>query len=99
MICSGVRACPKCGGELRYYDTVSRVKKGENGKKTYISVDRYRCTVCRSVHRELPKDILPFKQYGASVVEGFKDGTLTNDILAYEDYPCENTVNIWKSHK
>lgn len=63
MICSGERVCPKCGGELRYFDTVDRIVKEFGGRKRHVSIDRYRCKTCRSVHRELPKDILPFKQY------------------------------------
>lgn len=99
MIRSGERMCPKCGGELRYFDTVDRLIKVENGKRKHISLDRYRCKQCRSVHRELPNDILPFKQYKASVVSGFTSGELSNDILEYEDYPCAGTVRTWKAQK
>lgn len=99
MIGSDILVCPNCGGYLKYYDTVRRTvrTKGRHTKKIFIR--RLRCSQCRKIHREIPDDIYPHKQYEADVIRGVLDGFITADTYGYEDYPCEATMNIWRKQK
>ena len=90
--------CVKCGSSTKYYDKVKRIVKGKNGKKRRISVKRYACPNCGSVHRLIPDYILPYKHYERTIIEGFISGNLSSNQLEYEDYPCEATVAIWKRY-
>lgn len=88
--------CPKCGGDLKYYNTIKRIKKTKGGKKEIIRMRQYICRKCKSTHRELPPDILPYKHYELSIIKGVVVGKITSYDLDYEDYPCEMTMNRWK---
>ena len=91
--------CPKCKGEIKYYDTVVRTVILENHWKARLAIKRYRCVNCKSVHRMLPKYILPYKQYHAKIIQGVIDGDITEDLIDYEDYPCSETMKRWKKQK
>ena len=95
MVRIGETACPKCGQELEYCDTVRRIvrTKGRVTYKAYIR--RLRCTGCGRLHRELPESIFPYKQYEAEVIRGVLEGLITSDTLGYENYPCEATMRAW----
>lgn len=80
--------CPDCGKEAKYYDTVNRRVLMEDRKVVYISVDRYRCTVCKRIHR-VSDEIVPFKHYAKSVIEKGRGET---DI-----FPSDVTLWRWKS--
>lgn len=95
VISIGQKYCPICGGELRYYDRVSRIVRTKGRKTTYIWLRRFRCFGCESVHREIPSNIHPYKQYEAELISGVLEGLITQDTLGYEDYPCEATMNKW----
>lgn len=96
MIQKGDMFCPKCGGNLKYYDSVSRIVRTKRRNTSYVSIRRLRCCGCRSVHRELPKYIYLHKQYEAEVIKGVIEGFITPDTLGFEDYPCEITMLRWK---
>lgn len=91
--------CPDCGGGLKYYDSVKRIirTRGRNTKK--IVIRRLRCPKCRKIHRELPNDILPYKQYETEIIQGVLDGFITTETFGYEDYPCEMTMIRWIAQK
>lgn len=95
MICEGESTCPRCGGELHYYDKAPRVVLEGNKKKKVIEVCRYRCDKCSSIHRELPDFISPFRHYSLDVIEGVLEGLITPETLGFEDYPCELTMERW----
>jgi len=99
MIKEGDSVCPGCGGELRYYGLVNRILRGKNGIVSYTQIRRLRCANCRSVHRELPDYIFPFKHYKAEIIIGVLDGSITPETLDYEDFPCEMTMNRWIARK
>ena len=63
MITNDVSTCPKCGGDLKYYDRVTRIVRTKGRKTWKIPMRRLQCTRCGSVHRELPELIFPYKQY------------------------------------
>lgn len=88
--------CPYCGGELKYYDQVNRMVKIENGNMKRIKIKRFKCKKCFKIHRLIPEEIFPFKQYDAEIIRGVLDGTITNETLGFEDYPSETTVKEWK---
>lgn len=88
--------CPLCGQATKRYDHVKRMVRTAYGRKYRIFVERYCCCVCGCIHRILPEFLLPYKHYEKTVVAGFVSGLFTSDDLAYEDYPCEQTVKRWK---
>ena len=58
-----------------------------------------KCQVCGGLHRELPGDIFPYKQYEAEIIRGVIEGLITCETIGYEDYPCEMTMIRWISQK
>lgn len=99
MIAENESVCPKCGGELKYYDSVKRIVRTKNRKTKKIILHRFKCPACRTIHREIPGFIIPYKQYEAEVIFGVLDGLITTETLGYEDYPCEVTMNRWRTRK
>lgn len=82
--------CPKCGGQTKYYDYVIRTVKIPDGKKIKMLLSRVKCVECKSVHRVIPEDLIPYKQYSKQVVESTEE---------YLDYPSESTVKRWARKK
>ncbi len=95
MIYFGTYSCPRCTGNLEYYDSVKRIVKSEKGSISYINIRRLVCSTCKSTHRELPRYLIPYKHYKKNIINGFIDGTLSVEELEFEDYPCQLTINIW----
>ena len=96
MVRENSTICPKCRGELIFYDHVSRLVRTKFRATKQIRIRRLRCNVCFSSHRELPNFVLPFKQYEADVIFRVLDGIITADTLDFEDYPCEQTMKRWR---
>ena len=97
MITNNQSNCPKCGGLLKYYDSVKRIVRTKGGISYWIKIRRMVCLECRSTHRELPKYLVPYKHYEIDIIQGFIDGTITSFDLDYEDYPCDMTIKNWKN--
>ena len=91
--------CPHCGGKVKYYDSVSRIVRTTGRRTSFVSIPRYRCTKCGEIHRKLPSNLLPFKQYEKEIIRGVQNGWITPETYGYEDYPCEMTMIRWKSQK
>ena len=89
--------CKKCGTELKRYDQVSRIIRTKYRKTTWIKVERFQCPCCGQIHRKLPDDIFPYKQYDAEIIKGVLEGIITCETYGYEDYPCEATMKRWRS--
>ena len=87
MVINNESHCPKCGGELKYYDKVERVVRTKGRSTKWVTVRRLRCCRCGMLHRELPEYVYPYKQYEMEVITGVLDGIITSDTLGYEDYP------------
>lgn len=98
MVSAGELICPICGGKLKYYGKVKRIVRSKYGQVEWIDIRRLHCVSCGSEHRELPKNIYPYKQYDAEIIKGFVEGSITSFDLEYEDYPCETTIKEWKKH-
>ena len=88
--------CPKCNCKLKRYDCVKRTIKHEGGKKEYILVERYICQRCGSIHRLLPANLYPYKQYEAEIIKGVVEGLIDSNVLGFEDYPSEMTMKRWR---
>ena len=99
MVMHDQSTCPKCGGKLKYYDHVPRIIRTKGRKTTHISLRRFRCACCGSVHRELSELLFPYKQYEAEVIIGVLEGLVSYETLGYEDFPCELTMLRWLSQK
>lgn len=74
MISDSKSTCPKCGGQLKYYDTVKRIVRTKYGVKNKVDIRRFRCQKCSAMHRELPDFIFPYKQYEAEIIIGVLEG-------------------------
>ena len=96
MISDNQSICPKCGGQLKYYDHVQRLVRTKFGNKKWVAIRRLRCRSCHAVHRELPDFIFPYKQYEADIIIGVLEGLITCETLGFEDYPCEMTMIRWR---
>lgn len=97
MINSNKSSCPKCGGKLKYYDSVKRIVRTKRRITKKVIIRRMKCYNCGSLHREIPDFIIPFKQYEAEVIIGVLEGFITPDTLGFEDYPCEMTMIRWRN--
>lgn len=96
MVSDNESICPKCGGILKYYDTVARIIRTKYGVKKRVSIRRLRCLTCRSVHREIPEFIFPHKHYESQIIIGVIDGLISCETLGFEDFPCETTMLRWR---
>ena len=97
MVKVGSDNCPRCGGNLRYYDTVKRVLISRYHVKRYIYIERYICILCGAVHRAMPDNVAPYKKYEKDVVSGVICGYITCETIGFEDHPCETTMIRWKT--
>ena len=97
MVNDCILKCPDCGGNLIYYDKVTRVVRTKRRQTDWVELRRMRCDRCGKVHREIPDYILPYKQYEADLIQGVMEGLITTDTYGYEDYPCEITMIRWRS--
>ena len=91
--------CPKCGGNLKYYDSVKRIVRTKRRLSKYVVVPRLKCQSCHSIHRNLPDYLFPYKQYESDIITGVLEGLITADTFGFEDYPCEMTMLRWKMCK
>lgn len=87
--------CPDCGGDLKHYDRVKRIKKERYHKSEWVYITRRRCASCNKLHRVLPDDILPFKQYSKEVIFGVMDGLIDDSVLGFENFPSGSTMKRW----
>lgn len=97
MVFKNENKCPYCGGYLKSFDRVRRLRRGKSGRKEWIYIYRKKCMDCGSIHRELSGDLLPYKHYDSEIIFGVVEGLITSDTLGYEDYPCEKTMDIWRA--
>lgn len=95
MINTGDDICPLCGGNLKYYDKVSRIVRTRYNKTDWVYIRRLRCLKCSTLHRELPDYLMPYKHYEREIIVGVIEGLIDSDILGFEDYPCELTIRKW----
>lgn len=97
MIMHNELICPYCNGLLKYYDSVPRIVRTKNGIIQWTAIRRLRCSVCGSIHRELPDFLFPYKHYETEVIKGVLEGIITSDTLGFENYPCEATMKRWRT--
>lgn len=95
MIIVGESMCPICGGNLKYYDKVSRIVRTRYNKTDWVHIRRLRCLECSTLHRELPEYLMPYKHYEREVILGVIEGFINSDILGFEDHPCELAMKKW----
>lgn len=68
MISDNQSICPKCGGQLKYYDHVQRLVRTKFGNKKWVAIRRLRCCKCYAVHRELPDFIFPYNSMNQTLL-------------------------------
>ena len=95
MVSKAESTCTRCGGCLKYYDSVQRIVRTKNRKSEFVRIRRLHCQVCGAFHRELPDFIFPYKQYESEIIRGVLEGLITCETLGFEDYPCEMTMLRW----
>lgn len=90
---SGESVCPICGGMMTVRGTCIRKVRSEGGvRKLRLRV--MKCRVCQKTHREIPKDIIPYKRTSLTeYCEIVESGA--------NDYPCETStwqrMKLWLS--
>ena len=89
--------CLKCGDDLKYYDSVRRIVRTKRRESNWIVVPRYQCVGCGCIRRFLPNYIYPYKQYESEIIDGVISGFISCNTIGFEDYPCEMTMNRWKT--
>lgn len=89
--------CPICGGILEYRDSRKRIWKVYGGKSKRIYANRMYCEHCHRLHTILPDILIPHKHYGKEIIENVLDDACTSEDLDTENYPCEKTMERWKS--
>ncbi len=89
--------CPYCGALLEFRDHVRRHRKLAGGEKEWFLIERRRCPAGCGLHRLIPDFLAPFKHYDIDIITGVLNGTITPDTLAFEDYPCERTMERWQA--
>ena len=99
MVSNNESTCPNCGGKLKYYGKVNRIVRSKRRSTKWITIRRMKCQVCGGLHRELPDDIFPYKQYEAEIIRGVLEGFITPETIGFEDYPCEMTMIRWDAQK
>lgn len=99
MVIKNESICSQCGNSMKYYDSVLRIIRTKGRKTRQIKIQRFRCSYCGGIHRNLPDDVFPYKQYEAEIIRGVLEGFITPETIGYEDYPCEMTMIRWKSQK
>lgn len=88
--------CPECGGQLYKYNSVTRILRTKYRAKSYVRIKRMKCTNCGMIHRQLTPNILPYKHYEAEMIFGVLQGLITPDVIGFEDFPSEITMERWK---
>ena len=59
-------------------------------------MDRVYCKQCKKVHRVIPADVMPYKQYEKEMILGVREGFITPDTYGFEDFPSEKQMDRWK---
>ena len=78
---------------------MKRVSKEIGGNNRWMLIERRQCTneSCHKTHRLLPDICIPYKHYEAGIIEDVIDGTLDEDALCEENYPCGSTLGRWRA--
>lgn len=93
MIGCNDSTCPKCGGNLKYYNKVKRISKDKGGNVSLLDIRQMVCEECKSIHRELPDSVAPYRHYNAKFIRAaIKDGGAS--VKEYK-YPCKATIRRW----
>ena len=64
--------CPDCKEKLKRYDTVKRIVRGKDHSKKLVAIERYKCPKCKTIHRDLPEYLYPFKHYESDIIDGVR---------------------------
>lgn len=59
-------------------------------------MERRYCKTCGKVHRLVPADVMPYKQYEKEMILGVREGFITPDTYGFEDFPSEKQMDRWK---
>ena len=101
MVMNECSACPRCGGRLKYYDSVPRLVRTKGRQTSRVPMRRLRCSGCGAIHRELGGLFFPYKQYEAEVIFGAKvrsmPGQQPRKRSAKCATPCGSTTSTTRS--
>jgi len=85
--------CPYDSGTLVYRDSVYRKLKDKYSEASRYLLRRLRCQICKTLHRELPDLMQPYRHYESSVIQAVLDG----GDEAGECCADNRTIGRWKS--
>lgn len=90
-----IQRCPICGSELTVSGSRRRGLVEESGEKKILKIRRLWCDRCSRLHHELPDIVVPYKRYGAEVIENI----LMDKPKDADDTPCElstaRRIKLW----
>lgn len=99
VTCLETPVCPKCGKPLVLRDHKKRIHKLAGGNREWYMIPRMECTnedcPCR-IHSCIPDCMSPYKHYDTELIEDVIDGVVSSDDPGTEDYPCADTMALWK---
>lgn len=78
--------------EYKIIGSRERKLRDESGESKRFIVRRLRCMQCEKIHHELPDLMVPYKRYGADVIE---EATLSTTHLTVA--ADESTIYRWRS--
>ena len=61
MVMNECSACPRCGGRLKYYDSVPRLVRTKGRQTSRVPMRRLRCSGCGAIHRGTGRSVLPLQ--------------------------------------
>ena len=88
MVMNECSACPRCGGRLKYYDSVPRLVRTKGRQTSRVPMRRLRCSGCRGNPPGNWASVLPLQAVRAEVIFGVLEGLITCETLGFEDYPA-----------
>lgn len=81
---------------MKLYRRIDRISRKERGETSWIKIPLLYCEDCKNYHRALPESLMPYKHYEARIIRGVVSGSITCMDLDFEEYPCEDTMLLWK---
>jgi hypothetical protein len=85
--------CPLCNGDLKYRDSVFRNLKDLASEVMRLLLRRLLCLTCKTLHRELPDIVQPYKHYSSDVIQAVIDEEEETSQCAADNA----TIKRWKT--
>jgi hypothetical protein len=92
---NGGAKCPVCGGEVVLHGAYGRSVIDGAGERHWGWVAQVRCVGCGKHHSLIPSFIMPYKQYGAEVIEAALEHEETGGMASSDCPASDTTIRRW----